>query len=183
MGDAIDFLPPKIKHQAEFRRNLVEKSFHFGQKFILGLELLALFLLLINLGLTYTLTRQEESLQQKQDTLKSLAAAEREIRYYQAKSSAFSTVNRPSRSYSKAVMFLVNLLPKDVSFTNLNLNEQGISLSARSQTGRAFAQLVGNLLSSQRFREVILTESEFLIREKVYRFSITLPIVSEDIFK
>ena len=75
------------------------------------------------------------------------------------------------------------LIPERVSFYQIQVSTESIRITAQTQAIGGFATLVSNLLESKKFKEVILTESEYLAAERYYRISLEIPLISESLFK
>lgn len=183
MKTSINLLPVRIQHRFLLKKQLLKKITGIGKIIILTLEAVSLLLLLINLGLAHEWQKAGRENFEKQTFLKRKQSVEREIRYFQAKSISFAEIEKERRTFTKALDILAELIPKEVSFSSLWLDGKSLRMTAKATTGASFIHLVSNLLSSQRFKEVILTESEFLPREGAHRFSISVPLIKEAIFK
>lgn len=183
MGVSINLLPPGLQRQLLIKKKLRVGFVYWGRNTILALEGLSLLLLLLNLGLFLEFKRVEGRLLEKRAILRERVESEREIRSFQKKGYSFTGVERNRRLYTPLLQTLAELLPKEISFSTLQLGKEGIKMTARASSGKSFIYLIHNLLSSPTFKEIVLTESAFLPGENVYRFSISIPTVAEAAFK
>lgn len=183
MTTEINLLPETEKRPRQIKEALLSFSLNFAMVLIPLLEIILLLTLAFN-ARAYLLTKISQRPFQKLVTeYFDKQPLETQLRNFQQKSAALREVNRERRTYSKLLETIAILIPASVSFYQIQVSTESIKITAQTQAIGGFATLVSNLLESKQFKEVILTESEYLAAERYYRISLEIPLISESLFK
>lgn len=182
MANNVNLLPYGLKQGYTFRRQLIAAVDRYARLFIVFLELLAVFSLILNGQAFFSLKLSERK---AAAALRTWAAAKEEgesIRRFQKKAEFFGKINLEQRFYSGALKSLTELIPEAVVINQLQISQEEIKVSAQTDSILSFAALIGKLFSSPSFQEVVLTESEYAAKEKLYKISLELPLIAETLF-
>lgn len=183
MTTEINLLPETEKRQRQIKEKIIFISSNFAVILIPIVEIFFLLVLTFNDTAYLRAKSEEKSYKRVVAGYQALALIKADLRYFQQKSQALRRVNTQRRTYSKLLETLAILIPENVSFSQLQVSTESIRISAQTKSISGFATLISNLLGSNIFKEVILTESEFLPIEKSYRIAVEIPLISESLFK
>lgn len=183
MTTEINLLPETEKRQRQIKEKIIFVSSNFSVIIIPIVEIFFLLALTFNATAYLRAKSEEKSYKRVVTGYQELELIEADLRYFQQKSQALRQVNTQRRTYSKLLETIAILIPENVSFYQLQVSTESIRISAQTKSIRGFATLISNLLESKIFKEVTLTESEYLPVEKSYRIALEIPLISQSLFK
>ena len=183
MTTEINLLPEAERQRHQIKKALLSFSSNFAAIVIPALGIICLLAVAFNATSYLRIKAAEKSFQEVVADYQLRGKTENDLRYFQQKSRALREINGERRTYSKLLEAISTLIPKSVSFYQLQVSTESIRISAQTQSINGFATLVSNLLESKKFKEVILTESEYLPADKYYRIALEIPLISESLFK
>lgn len=183
MTTEINLLPETERQRHQIKRTLLSFSSNFAVIIIPLLGIICVLAVTFNATSYLRSKAAEKSFQKIVSDYRSREKIENDLRYFQNKSQALREVNIERRTYSKLLGTISTLIPESVSFYQLQVSTESIRISAQTQSISGFATLVSNLLESKKFKEVILTESEYLPADRYYRIALEIPLISESLFK
>lgn len=183
MTTEINLLPEAEKRPRQIKEALLSFSSNFATVLIPFLEIVLLLAIAFNARAFILVKASQQPFENIVTRYQTLQSTETELRNFQQKSAALREVNRERRTYSKLLETIAILIPASVSFYQIQVSTESVRITAQTQAIGGFATLVSNLLESKQFKEVILTESEYLATERYYRISLEIPLISESLFK
>lgn len=169
---SINLLPKRPLGELSLKERLAHWLAHFGRIIIIGTEVILLLGLAFRFKLDHDVDTLSHSLGEKQAILRSAYAFERKVRFIQEKISALNFLLEHQVILSPFLSDFSAMLPSRITLSALSLSEEEFNLSAKAPSGLDFARLVNNLLSSQKFEDLILTQVSFDAKERLYKFSL-----------
>lgn len=183
MTTDFNLLPAGVKESYAFRRQIISQVSRFAVMAVLFFELLALLSLLLNLQAYMSLKLSEKRVSADQRLWQENRGEEESLRAFQKRAEVFREVNVMRRTYSVALKTLTGIVPDELVFNQLKLSGERVRITAQTASVLAFASFIEKLLVVPDFREVVLTESEYLSRENVYQIAVEIPLVYERLFR
>lgn len=183
MANNVDLLPTDLKKSYARRRQAITLVSRFSIIFILLLELTSILSLTLNLQAYLALKLSDRKMASALLLWEEKREEEKNLRAFQKKAAVFRKVNEERRTYSGVLKTLTERIPNTVILNQLQLSQEKVKISAQTASVLAFASLIDKLLSSPGFHEVVLTESEYLAKEKLYKISLEIPLIAEVLFR
>lgn len=183
MTTEINLLPEAEKRPRQIKEALLSFSSNFATVLIPLLEVILLLTLAFNARAYLLVKISEQPFRNLVTEYFNKQPLETQLRNFQEKSAVLREINLERRTYSKLLNTIALLIPTSVSFSQIQVSAESIRITAQTKAIGGFATMVSNLLESKQFKEVVLTESEYLASEKYYRISLEIPLINESLFK
>lgn len=182
MTTEINLLPPNLYRGYLLKRSLVFWVTRLAPYLIAALEIISLGALVITAQTYLNLDRVEKEAQTAVGAWEKLQVTEDRIRLFQQKSVALREIGTKSRLFGGLLKTLAELIPESVAYSSLQISGSTIKLTARTGSVSGLSGLISNLLGSNKFKEVILTESEYIPAVQSYQMNLEIPVIAEAVF-
>lgn len=183
MANNVNLLPTDLKRSHTRRRQAITFVSRFSTIFILLLELISILSLILSIQTYLSLKLSDRKITSALLLWEEKREEENNLRAFQKKAEVFRKINEEHRTYSRIIKTLTERVPHTVILNQLQLSQEKAEISAQTSSVLAFASLIDRLLSFSGFREVILTESEYAAKEKLYKISLEIPLIAEVLFR
>ncbi len=182
MPTEINLLPPNLYRSYLLKRSLVFWITRLAPYLIAALEIISLGALIITAQTYLSLDRVEKEAQTAVARWGKSQGTEDRIQLFQRKSAALREIGTQSRLFGGLLKTLAELIPESVAYSSLQISGSTIKLTTRTGSVTGLAGLISNLLGSNKFKEVILTESEYIPAVQSYQMSLEIPVIAEGVF-
>lgn len=178
MKESINLLP-QIPSDKPRTLNFPERLIPMAVATTLVAEVLFFSILLLRAKFDRDLFFLKSNIEQRKPFVTVTLDIEEKIKNIQDKLMIIKELRGSKQSFLKAINFIPTLIPEDVTLLNLNLNKDGVELSARTTSGPSFAKLVENINRSADFIDLTLTGSTFEDASGYYTFTLESRVKKE----
>lgn len=153
----IELLPQEEWEKTSFGK-ILNWSLTVGRWIVIVTELVVIIAFLSRFKLDRDLTDLNEKIKQQQSIITASSAFEKEFRLLQQRVKTIENIRSSQLASDMVLNELATLTPVDVTFSNIRVDKNQVSLKASASSEAGLATLVNNLKKSSRFGKVTITK-------------------------
>ena len=146
----------------------------YGRYIIVGTQLVVLIAFFSRFKLDREFTDLQDSIEQKQAIIQSLAKFETEVRTIQARLTTLSLLKQNHDFIRQSLLVVKKILPPGSALTRLTLKENTITLAGMSQDESSLAELLNRVYTAEELSSVQVDRIGKRSDSEVIDFSLTI---------
>ena len=173
--DPINFIPDDLLNTKEEKKGPLAIVFDWtiasGRKILVVTAAIVITIFLIRIKIDYDISKSVETIEAQEPKISSLVRTERDHIQIQKKLKLLSLVKTNKIDWTQRFNKFSKSLPSDILIEKITYTRNSVTLSAIANSSDSFAKFLTILISDSQIKDILLTQSNYVIEDKSYTFS------------